>query len=99
MIQLKNTGLPLGLEAHTIFEQGTVRLKPGDFILFYTDGITEASNARGHFFETERLQKVLMDFRSAPSEDIVEALASAVDKFTAPGSLSDDLTMMVVKRL
>lgn len=96
---LTKTGMALGIEKQAIYEHRALTFDTNDFILFYTDGVTEATNANGQDFGTERLQQVISDHRYATAEDIVTALERAVDEFTAPALPSDDITIMVVKRL
>jgi sigma-B regulation protein RsbU (phosphoserine phosphatase) len=96
---LARTGMALGVVEDTPFEQHTLRLNPGDFILFYTDGVTDATDAHLQNFGLERLQRVILDHRHAPAADVVAALERAIGDFadsTAPG---DDMAMVVIKCL
>jgi PAS domain S-box-containing protein len=96
---LHKTGMALGIDAQATYEEHALQLHPGDFILFYTDGVNEAFNARGQDFGMERLQQVIFDHRYASAEEIMISLATTVEEFIAPDSPSDDITIMVVKRL
>ena len=96
---LHKTGMALGIDAQATYEERAMQLQPGDFILFYTDGVIEAFNARGQDFGVERLQQVISDHRFASAEEIIKSLATTVEEFIAPASPSDDITIMVVKRL
>ena len=91
--------MALGIDAQATYEERALQLHPGDFILFYTDGVIEAFNARGQDFGMERLQQVIIDHRYASAEEIMISLAKTVEEFIAPASQSDDITIMVVKRL
>lgn len=96
---LTRTGMPLGIRTQEIHEQCTAQLDPNDFILFYTDGVTEAFNGNKQFFGEERLQQVIWDHRYSSAEDIVNSLSQAVNDFIGPATVTDDITILVVKRL
>lgn len=96
---LNNTGIALGVEPHAGYKQNMLRLNTNDLILFYTDGVTEAFNSDGDEFGEDRLQDFLHQHRHESAEDIANALAATVDEFIAPSQPSDDLTILVIKRL
>jgi sigma-B regulation protein RsbU (phosphoserine phosphatase) len=96
---LTRTGMALGIEDDARYEQRAVQMSPGDFILFYTDGITEAINAQEQEFGRERLCKVLEGQRQAPAGQIVTALLQAIEDFTGSQAQFDDVTIVLVKRL
>jgi sigma-B regulation protein RsbU (phosphoserine phosphatase) len=96
---LKATGMPLGVEPDTKFGQRSIQLEPGDFILLYTDGVTEAFNAHEMEFGIERLQEAVLGLREASAEGILEGVVEAVKQCTNSAAPSDDITIMVVKRL
>jgi len=80
--------LPVGLLAEATYESGTCRLQPGDRLLIVTDGVTEAENARGDFFENERLEKV------ASTSSSFEDILSSVANFCGGTPLTDDCTVV-----
>jgi len=97
--ELTRTGMVLGMfGAHTLTER-VVRLQPGDFVLMYTDGLTDATNAQGERFEIERLRQVMDARRGASASDLVTALYEAVSRFRGDNALFDDITCLIVKRL
>jgi sigma-B regulation protein RsbU (phosphoserine phosphatase) len=96
---LHKTGMALGIDAQATYEERALQLHPGDFILFYTDGVIEALNAGGQDFGMKHLQQVIFDHRYASADEIMISLATTVEEFIAPASPSDDITIMVVKRL
>jgi sigma-B regulation protein RsbU (phosphoserine phosphatase) len=96
---LKRTGLPLGVELSSTYEERTVLLEPGDFILFYTDGITEAIDLAHKEFGMERLQNVIYGLRSSPTDDLLSGLEHALTAFADPSQSFDDITLMVARRL
>jgi len=99
LIKLERTGMALGVIADAPFEQRTVHLRPGDFIVFYTDGVLDVTDADEREFGMERLQRVILDCRDAPAVDIVGALEQAIDGFAGPTDPFDDIVIVVAKRL
>jgi sigma-B regulation protein RsbU (phosphoserine phosphatase) len=99
LISLTRTGMALGVLPDTAFEQRSVRLNPGDFLLLYTDGVTDATDARRAEFGMGRLQRVLLDRRDAPAAEILAALEGAIADFSGAAAPFDDMAMMVVKCL
>ena len=91
---------PLGmLDEPCNHTEEAVVLMPGDLVILYTDGITEARSPEGGFFGTARLDEIL---RALPEpvtpEAAVEAIARAVGEFTGAGPLSDDQTLLALSR-
>lgn len=95
---LTTKGLPLGIDPKAIYQQQTVQIEPMDFIVFYTDGVTEANDANGDEFGIERLQQVILNQRNATTEEIVYLISKAVNDFIGLDYLKDDITIMVAKR-
>lgn len=90
------SNLPLGLFPDLVFEETTLRLIPGDQIVFYTDGITEAFDAEGQMFGLERLDEVLENCHLR-ADGLIEEVLKAVDVFTAGIAATDDRTLLVAK--
>jgi sigma-B regulation protein RsbU (phosphoserine phosphatase) len=99
LIELSPTGMVLGIFDGVDFEQRTAQLDPGDFILLYTDGISEAMDINGNLFGEERLRQVLLDNRQASTEAIAEAVERAVTAFTGAAARSDDITFVIARRV
>ncbi len=89
-------GLPLGLFSGIEYSQSTLRLRPGDQIIFYTDGITDASNAGGKLFGADRLDEVLVDCHE-DADSLIRAVLDAVARFTDGQPAEDDRTMLIAK--
>jgi phosphoserine phosphatase RsbU/P len=90
--------LPLGvLEDRPQRTEVTVNLTPGDLLLFYSDGITEARSPRGEFFGVDRLDQVLGELpRPVTPQTAVEAIQRAVERFSDAAPPSDDQTLLAV---
>ncbi len=95
---LETTGIPLGIDEDSKFEEKTLQLDPGDLIIFYTDGITEAINQFQEEFGSGRLEQLVMQDSEASAAQLITSLRQSVEDFTHSTDLSDDITIVVVKR-
>jgi anti-sigma regulatory factor (Ser/Thr protein kinase) len=75
-----------------------IGLCPGDILLFYSDGVTEAERERDEFFGTDRLDALVRQHAALPAAALCQRVVDAVDGFSR-GMRSDDLTLIVVKAL
>jgi sigma-B regulation protein RsbU (phosphoserine phosphatase) len=94
---LNPTGAAIGLvESYTPTAQA-VSLRQGDILLFYTDGVTEASNAQGEQFGYERLAQVVRQNANLPAQELLRALRQALVDFSDGRPLEDDATLLVCR--
>jgi len=97
------SGLPLGIMTGQEYDQATVQLQPGDMLLLYTDGITEAgapvSNGNERqLFGTERMDEVLCSCPKLSAEACIKKIRDAVDAFTMGSTPpSDDQTLIAIR--
>ena len=94
---LKQTGMVLGPSATASYSRGFLALEPGDALLLYTDGMTEAVDPKGREFGVERLKKAFLALKEKPADDIVRALTDKVGEYVRRAP-EDDRTVVVVKR-
>ncbi|MDE3089073.1 MAG: PP2C family protein-serine/threonine phosphatase, partial [Chloroflexota bacterium] len=97
--ELTRTGAALGMIDDQIYGQRTILLSRGDFILLYTDGISEAMNTAQEQFGTDRLERTVLANRDAASAEIIAAVERAVNDFIGSAAVFDDITALVVKRI
>ena len=95
--RLECGGLLMGILASAHYDSYDAQLLPGDALLLYSDGVTEATNSAGDQFEEERLEQVLRANCNRPAREIVEAVTRAVAEFSAGAPAADDLTLVVAK--
>ena len=95
---LLRTGPPLGILEDVTWEQGVVQLAPGDVLVLYTDGITDAEDGKGTFFGTEQLLEVVRINLGRPAQDVQDALLAEVHEFVGDAPQFDDIALMVVVR-
>jgi len=93
-------GFPLGLVAdiQNFVDQTQILLEPGDGVVLYTDGITEAENADRQLYGLERLMAVVQAHWFQPSQAIVEAVLADVRSHIGNHTIYDDLTVIVLKK-
>jgi sigma-B regulation protein RsbU (phosphoserine phosphatase) len=96
---LAATGLPVGMFEGVEFEQMTHTLEPGDFLVLYTDGVTEAMNRSFEEYGEMRFRQVMVGYSNQSAGGFLGGIVADVEKFVAGEPQSDDLTMMVVKRV
>ncbi len=99
LTKLTRTGMALGVIADTPFEQRTLRLGSGDFILLYTDGVTDARDAHGQDFGMESLERVVLDHRRAPVVESMAGLEQEIGAFVGPTAPFDDIAIVITKCL
>ncbi len=92
---LERGGCPIGLFPEVEFEEGSVRVDPGDLFTVYTDGITDALNMKDEDFGEARLQQVISQNRDRPSEDILDRILASVKDFSLGAEQFDDQTAVV----
>jgi serine phosphatase RsbU (regulator of sigma subunit) len=97
--ELGNTGIPLGMFPDMSWQQAQVQLSPGQLLLLYTDGIPEATNSSHEEFGDERLQKIATAHVGQPATAVQTALVDAVQNFAGDAPQSDDITLLLVKRI
>jgi PAS domain S-box-containing protein len=95
---LGRTGIPLGIFDDMTWEQRTVQLAPGDMLVLYTDGVTEAQNVQETFFGRERLLEVAQANLGRSAQDVQETLIAEVHGFVGDAPQFDDITLMVIVR-
>jgi len=88
VIRPPHGNVPVGLLADATFESSTCQMKSGDRFIIVTDGVTEAENAIGEFFDDSRLEK------AAAKSPTLEGIFSAVSEFCAGNPLNDDCTVV-----
>jgi sigma-B regulation protein RsbU (phosphoserine phosphatase) len=92
------SGLALGMFDHATYSTNHVTIEPGDLLVLYTDGITEAENRSGKEFEDTGLEAVVRHMAASAPDQIGNAILSAVTTYAADARLTDDLTALVLKR-
>lgn len=94
---LQESGLPPGLFADATYGSHSLRLAPGDSVVFCTDGIIEASNPEGEFFGSERLLELcVLLAENVPGTELAEHIFTAVESFSDGQRQHDDMAVVVL---
>ena len=96
---LPGGGPVLGIVPVAPYAQEKARLGPGDLLVIYSDGVTEATNTAAEEYGEERLGEVLRSRRDDPAAAIVDAVTDSLQQFTSGAPQADDITLVVAKRV
>lgn len=96
---LSSGSVPVGLFSSATYTDDRVQLQPGEVLVIYSDGVTEALNPAGEEFGDERLAAEVISHRTAPLPEFVQSIITAVQTFAAGASQSDDVTVLVARYL
>ena len=91
-------GMPLGVFEDAKFGERELSLKPGETLLVYTDGVTEAMNGARDLFGEDRLLEAVRDGASLSAEKLTERVVEKVEDFVREADRSDDITLLAIKR-
>ena len=91
------SGLIAGVLESGKYAVARMTLKPGDLLIMYTDGVTEARNEAREFYTLKRLMDFLSVIEINSAMDVVEAVRADVDDFVGPAAQADDMTIMALK--
>ncbi len=96
-LMCKSTGRPIGLMPANHIECETIALEPGDTFVLYSDGVSEAMNARDDLYGEERFLATLAAHRDATLPDMLSHVLTDVRAFADGAKQSDDITMLAVR--
>jgi sigma-B regulation protein RsbU (phosphoserine phosphatase) len=97
ILRLDQGGTVVGLFPHCIFDEGRVVLEPGDVVVAFTDGISEAMNSLDEEFEESRLLAAVREQNARSAADVISEVLARVDQFTAGARQHDDMTLVVLR--
>jgi sigma-B regulation protein RsbU (phosphoserine phosphatase) len=97
VIPLKAKGIALGVKHGVSLEEAAAEMKPGDTVVLYTDGITEAINEKGEAFGEGRLAQAVRSNRSLTAEELIHKIQDEVIAFAGTQPQYDDITLLIVK--
>src|ERR1700740_2452617 len=94
---LGSANFPVGMFAEAEYQSARVALEPGEYLVIYTDGVSEAANPRNELFEEVRLRKIMERFTGDTVEGLAEVIKEGMRAFTEGAPQSDDITILVVQ--
>ena len=95
---LQGGGPVLGILPGLSYEGRDCTIEPGDMIVIYSDGVTEANNPAGEEFGEDRLEELLVRINDRPASEIVSAINTELEQFVAGAPPMDDITIVVARR-
>jgi sigma-B regulation protein RsbU (phosphoserine phosphatase) len=97
LFALQTTGMPLGMLEMATYGVEEIQLLPGDKVVIFSDGLSEAENTEGEFFDRKGLRETIRAHADEDCSGLHTALLKAVESFTEGGELSDDITLLVLE--
>jgi sigma-B regulation protein RsbU (phosphoserine phosphatase) len=95
--ELPATGIAVGVDVDAAYRADEAELGPGDLLVLYTDGITEAENPAGEMFGEERLRGAVVGARGLPAGGVLDSVIGTVRAFAGDAPQADDITLMIVR--
>jgi len=96
---LHRGSFPLGMFRDTRYHEYYLTMAPGDILVLYTDGVTEAQNVEGEDFGRERLAQAAITHRNLPAREMIAAIHQDVIDWTVGVGVTDDVTFFIIKAL
>jgi serine phosphatase RsbU (regulator of sigma subunit) len=96
--QLEVGGLMLGAFPQAYYEEATATLAPGDLLLLFTDGVSDALDPEGHRFGMERLHAIAESVGSLSAQETLGRVLGELRGFTRGAEVSDDVTLVAIRR-
>ena len=97
--RLQTGGIVLSILEDFPYEEGRITLTPGDLLVIYTDGITEAVNQHQELFGEERLVATIRSCRDKSAREIIDHIIAAAKSHAGSVPQADDMTLIAIKRL
>jgi phosphoserine phosphatase RsbU/P len=94
---LGSANFPVGMFPEAEYQSSRIQVDPGDFLVIYTDGVSEASNTQNDLFEEARLRQIVEDFKGTNVSELGDAIREGMRNFTQGAAQSDDITIMVIE--
>jgi phosphoserine phosphatase RsbU/P len=95
--RLDLASFPVGMFPEAEYESASIKLEKDDFLVIYTDGVSEAANVQAEMFEEERLRHLLENFKGQSVEQLADSIRDGVKAFTEGAAQSDDVTILVIQ--
>ncbi len=96
--RLKSIGIPLGFLERFEFSEHSISLLPGDLLVVFSDGISEAMNSYAEEFGEGHIQEIIMTNRHKSAKIIIQTIINSVNEYVGGCEQSDDMTLICIKR-
>jgi phosphoserine phosphatase RsbU/P len=98
IVELQSKGIALSVVPDARIAEHKVTMQPGDMLVAYTDGVTEAMQADYTEWTMDRFKQAILKHHGETSQEMMQGILAAIDTFVAGAPQSDDLTMWILKR-
>jgi len=95
--KVKLEGFPLGIYDDISYDEWSVTLDPGDILVLYSDGLTEAAGPDGQFYGSGRLCKAVSEHAQNAAAELADFILSDIEGFTKGAPLADDRALLILK--
>jgi serine phosphatase RsbU (regulator of sigma subunit) len=92
------SSLLIGARSSAKYPEKCITLNPGDMLILYTDGVTEARRQDGEFFSTERLQEIIATAGKTSAQELLNTIKKSITDFTNGEQQADDITLLIIRR-
>lgn len=99
ILRLRTGGPVVGMLPNAAFNKDQAKLRSGDVLLIYSDGVSEAMNSRDEEFGEERLIELVQPLLQKPATEIVQVVLAGIEEFVAGAPQNDDITLVVARVL
>ena len=96
--RVEPSGIPLGMSSNGEYRAEKLDIKPGEVLVIYTDGLSEARNSEDEEYGEERVIKSLLDRPQSGARSLVQACLDGLSRFLGGAPMADDLTIMAIQR-
>jgi len=97
--ELASNNMIVGAFQFATYEAATLNMNPGDVLLAYSDGLTEAESPQGEMLGEEAVKNVILAAAPTGSQQLEQKLLATIQSFTAGRTLTDDITLIIVERV
>ncbi len=97
--QFERGDIAVGLSDKSVYNEKQIVMEKNDFLIIFSDGVTETSNSKGEFFGTERLINEVESFGNMSSNESGEKLIYKIEEFKGDAKVHDDLSLVIIKKL
>ena len=98
LFELIPSGMALGVLQDINIEERQLLILPGDTLVFYTDGVSEAFSPAGDMYGVNRLKQLLLSLKTSSATQVLDTILNSVSEFIASEPVADDLTIMALHR-
>jgi sigma-B regulation protein RsbU (phosphoserine phosphatase) len=95
--RLTSGGTPVGLLPEAQYDEGSTLLQHGDILTCFSDGISEACNAKEEFWDEAEIECILQTDAGASADEVTQHIVAAADAFTGAAEQADDMTVVTIR--